>query len=68
MARNSYTTSTSQVLTFHHGTADASRAEVQPADWNGDVYVVFNEGEGTGYLKRDQARRFARALLEAAEA
>lgn len=67
MARSTYTTTKSDLLTFYRGTADSSTVEIQPADSDDDVWLQVNGTDGM-FLTRDQARRFARALLEAADA
>lgn len=64
MARTNYTTSASQMLTFWRGSSDPTHVEVHPADLDGDVYMKVRDTPV--FLRREQARRLARALLEAA--
>jgi hypothetical protein len=68
VARRNFGVSESHTLTFYRGDSDSLTVECHPADVNNDVLVRLerNGCEERYFLRREQARRFARILLEAA--
>lgn len=68
MARRNYGTSDSRVLTFYRGDSNPITVECHPADIDDDVMLdIKRSNEHHSYfLRREQARRFARLLLDAA--